>query len=125
MMPNLCPSRFFHTSDGWYVYMRPGDEKQCSYCGLHKVKFAELGDRLVAGPFRKEHTMRRWFENFILTYGFKSKRTSAATFIPNEVILPEWTPFDGDLFQYDTTTQPANGLPIPDTTQGDTNAYLY
>lgn len=106
MHSNLCPSRFFHTSDGWYVYMRPGDEQHCTYCGLRKVKFAEIGGRLIAGPFRRERTMRRWFDNFVWTHGAKAKRGMVKTYIPNDIVFPEWTPFDGDIFHYNPPDQP-------------------
>jgi hypothetical protein len=91
MIATFRSSRYFHTSNGWYVNMRPGDEQHASHCGFRLVEFTLDNGRPVAGPFKTKRLMFRWLDCFIAFYGSKTKRDDFEDCIPDQVIFPEWT----------------------------------
>jgi hypothetical protein len=91
MIANFRSSRYFYTSDGWYINMRPGDEQYKTHCGYRLVEFTLLDGRPVAGPFKTKRVLFRWLDSFIAYYGSKTKRSIPNDYIPDEVIIPEWT----------------------------------
>ena len=78
--------RSFWTSEGWYVYMREGDEQQTSYVNFRKVKFRKVGNRNIAGPFLSKIQMNEWYTGFLSMYAYARKEES---YIRDDIIFPE------------------------------------
>jgi hypothetical protein len=83
---NRDVKRSFWTSDGWYVYMREGDEQHISYVNFRKVKFQKEGNGNIAGPFRSKRQMDEWYTGFISMHAYARKNES---YIRDDIIFPE------------------------------------
>lgn len=86
MKSSFHASRIFHTSDGWWVYMRPGDEIFITHINFTEVSFFMEGRVPIAGPFRMKCQANRWLSAFLSLYGSNRKIPS---FIEDKVVIPE------------------------------------
>ena len=91
MATYLNDNRYFHTSDGWHVCMSPGDEQHRSYSGLRLVKYTLIDGIPIAGPFRTKRALLRWLDHFHELHDPRVKVHADRSYIPNELVLPEWT----------------------------------
>ena len=79
-------SRMFQTSDGWWIYMRTGDEKIDSYINLTKVSYYMKEEVPIAGPFQRKYLAKRWFNGFIES---NWKNRAANNYISDRVVITE------------------------------------
>ena len=86
MNASFQASRKFHTSDGWWIYMRPGDEKIITHLNFTEVSFFMEGRVPIAGPFRLECQANRWLSAFMSFYG---KNRNIPSYIGDQVVIPE------------------------------------
>jgi hypothetical protein len=79
-------SRLFKTSDGWWIYMKRGDEKIVSFINLTKVSYYMKEEVPIAGPFNRKCIAKRWFNGFIEAH-WKFKSTK--NYISDRIVITE------------------------------------
>ena len=75
MHSSFDTSRIFNDQTGWYVIMRPTDEKY-----LHGPKHKLIGKQHMMGPFNSKHQVEEWLEGYISMHG---ENRDTDTFIPD------------------------------------------
>jgi hypothetical protein len=78
--------RYFYTTNGWYIYMRHGDEKIPSHVNFKDVQYYMENGIPIAGPFKSRQQMLRWFDGFVSLY---SKKRNTAPYIDDKILIPE------------------------------------
>lgn len=86
MKSSFCSSRFFHTEDGWFVYLRNGDERGISYMDQCRVHLP-VGDSMpVVGPFVEQSQVEKWLENFLTFHG---RDRNLSDYIVDNMLIPD------------------------------------
>lgn len=88
MLSNYNVERFFYTSKGWYVIMRPGDEKHRTFSGIREIKIINDNGQNLAGPFRTKERLISWFNGFVSFYGVS--REGNENYITDDIIIPTY-----------------------------------
>ena len=86
MKSSFHASRVFHTNDGWWIYMRPGDEKILTHVNFTEISFFMEGGVPIAGPFRMKRQLNRWLSAFL---SFYSRNRIRPSYIEDKLIIPE------------------------------------
>jgi len=79
-------SRMFQTSDGWWVYMRSGDEQNDSIINMSKVEYYMEDGIPIAGPFKRKALAERWLANYLTDHHDNRIKMN---YISDKVILTE------------------------------------
>jgi hypothetical protein len=85
MKSKYLAERYFHTSEGWYISMRPGDENHLARCGFKRVIFETIEGKVIAGPFISKVHLIKWFEGFVTFFG--KNRNIGETYISDEIVI--------------------------------------
>ena len=93
MLENNFIERIFWSTEGWYIYLRQGDEKLVSFVGLRKLKVHVGQFGIITGPFSSRLQAERWFEGFLSEH---SRPRMKKNFKDQKLIIPKTIDLDFD-----------------------------
>ena len=92
-MENDFKERIFWSTEGWYIYLRQGDEKLVSFVGLRKLRVHVGNFGIITGPFKTKLQADKWFEGFLSEH---SRPRVRKHFKDENLIIPKTIDYDFD-----------------------------